>query len=87
MARKVVAMETKLAVVLSSGADINVTAVCAQLGISRQTFYRWKGKYGGLAVSDAQKLKALEDENRRLKQLLAESMPGVAALKDLLGKN
>ncbi len=61
--------------------------VCRRHGISRQTFYRWKGKYGGLAVSDAQKLKALEDENRRLKQLLAESMPGVAALKDLLGKN
>jgi putative transposase len=61
--------------------------VCRRHGISPQTFYRWKAKYGGLEVSDAQKLKGLEDENRRLKKLLAESMLDVAALKDLLGKN
>jgi putative transposase len=61
--------------------------VCRRHGISRQTFYRWKSKYGGMEVSDAQKLKALEDENRRLKKLLAESMLDVSALKDLLGKN
>jgi putative transposase len=57
---------------------------CRRHGISPQTYYRWKAKYGGLEVSDAQKLKALEDENRRLKKLLAESMLDVAALKDLL---
>jgi len=61
--------------------------VCRRHGISEQTFYRWKAKYGGMQASDAQKLKALEDENRRLKKLLAESMLDVAALKDLLGKN
>jgi putative transposase len=61
--------------------------VCRRHGISQQTFYRWKSKYGGMEVSDAQKLKALEDENRRLKKLLAESMLDVSALKDLLGKN
>jgi putative transposase len=61
--------------------------VCRRHGISQQTFYRWKAKYGGMGVSDAQKLKSLEDENRRLKKLLAESMLDVAALKDLLGKN
>lgn len=61
--------------------------VCRRHGISAQTFYRWKARYGGLDVSDAQKLKTLEDENRRLKKLLAESMLDVAALKDLLGKN
>jgi putative transposase len=61
--------------------------VCRRHGISEQTFYRWKAKYGGMGVSDAQKLKTLEDENRRLKKLLAESMLDVAALKDLLGKN
>jgi transposase len=65
-----------------------VTAeVCRRHGISEQTFYRWKAKYSGMSVSDAQKLKTLEDENRRLKKLLAESMLDVAALKDLLGKN
>ena len=61
--------------------------VCRRHGISQQTFYRWKSKYGGMEISDAQKLKALEDENRRLKRLLAASMLDVSALKDLLGKN
>jgi putative transposase len=61
--------------------------VCRRHGISPQTFYRWKAKYCGMGISDAQKLKTLEDENWRLKKLLAESMLDVAALKDLLGKN
>ena len=56
-------------------------------GISDATFYKWKAKYGGLEVSEARRLKSLEDENRRLKKLLAESMLDNAALKDLLGKN
>ena len=60
--------------------------VCRRHGISEQTFYRWKAKYSGMSVSDAQKLKSLEDENRRLKKLLAESMLDVSALKDLMGK-
>ena len=61
--------------------------VCRRHGISEQTFYRWKAKYGGMGPSDAQRLKGLEDENRRLKKLLAESMLDVAALKDLLARN
>ena len=61
--------------------------VCRRHGVSEQTFYRWKAKYGGMTPSDAAKLKALEDENRRLKKLLAEAMLDVAALKDVLGKN
>jgi putative transposase len=61
--------------------------VCRRHGISEQTFYRWKAKYGGMGRSDAQRLKRLEDENRRLQKLLAESMLDVAALKDLLAKN
>jgi hypothetical protein len=48
---------------------------------------KWKAKYGGMEVSDAKRLKGLEDENRRLKKLLAEAMLDNAALKDLLGKN
>ena len=62
-------------------------AVCRKLGVSQQTLYCWKAKYSGMNVSDAQMLKGLEDENRRLKRLLAESMLNVAALKDLLAKN
>ena len=61
--------------------------VCWRHGISEQTFYRWKSRYGGMTPSDATKLKTLEDENRRLKRLLAEAMLDVSALKDLLGKN
>ena len=61
--------------------------VCRRHGISEQTFYRWKSKYGGMEPSDARRLKSLEDENRRLKKLLAESMLDVSALKGLLAKN
>jgi putative transposase len=61
--------------------------VCRKHGISGATFYKWKAKYGGMDVSDARKLKALEEENRRLKKLLAEAMLDVAVLKDVLAKN
>jgi putative transposase len=80
--------EAQIIVVLREQEAGSATAeVCRRHGISEQTFYRWKAKYGGMQASDAQKLKALEDEDRRLKKLLAESMLDVAALKDLLRKN
>jgi putative transposase len=60
--------------------------LCRKHGISEATFYNWKSKYGGMDVSEARRLKALEDENRKLKKLLAESMLDNAALKDLLTK-
>jgi putative transposase len=55
-------------------------------GISEATLYNWKAKYGGMDVSDAKRLRALEDENRKLKKLLAESMLDQAAMKELLTK-
>ncbi len=55
--------------------------ICRRHGISDGTFYKWKAKYGGLEVSEARRLKSLEDENRRLKKLLAEAMLDNAALK------
>jgi putative transposase len=55
-------------------------------GISEATLYNWKAKYGGMDVSDAKRLRAVEDENRKLKKLLAESMLDQAALKELLSK-
>ena len=61
--------------------------VCRRHGIGTTTFYKWKARYGGLEVSEARRLKALEDENRRLKKLLAEALLDVAAPKDLLAKN
>lgn len=54
-------------------------------GISHDTFYRWKRKFGGLDVSDARRLKQLEDENRRLKRIVADQALNVQVLKDLLG--
>jgi putative transposase len=61
--------------------------LCRRHGISGTTFYKWKAKFGGMEASDAKRLRALEDENRRLKKLLAEQMLDNAALKDLVGKN
>jgi putative transposase len=60
--------------------------LCRRHGIAESTFYKWKAKYGSMEVSEAKRLKALEDENARLKKLLAESMLNEAALRDLLGK-
>ena len=60
--------------------------VCRKHGISSATFYKWKAKYGGLDVSEAKRLRSLEDENRRLKKLLAETMLDNAMLKDISGK-
>ena len=60
--------------------------VCRKHGISSATFYKWKAKYGGLEVSEARRLKALEDENRRLKKLLAEAMLDNAMLKNIASK-
>jgi putative transposase len=60
--------------------------LCRKHGISQATFYNWKAKFGGLEVSEAKRLKGLEDENARLKKLLADAMLDNAALKDLLSK-
>ena len=68
-------------------AGLGAAELCRKHGISDATFYNWKSKYGGMTVSEAARLRTLEDENRRLKKLLAESMLDVSALKDLLGKN
>jgi putative transposase len=60
--------------------------ICRKHGVSSATFYKWKGKYGGLDVSDARRLKALEDENSKLKKLLAEAMLDNAMLKEISSK-
>lgn len=68
-------------------AGIAVADICRKHGISDATFYTWRSRFGGMEVSDAKKLKALEEENRKLKKLLAESMLDVATLREALGKN
>ena len=68
-------------------AGLSAAELCRKHGISDATFYNWRSKYGGMEASEAKRLKALEEENRKLKKLLAESMLDVATLKELLGKN
>jgi len=63
-----------------------VTELCRKHGMSSATYYAWKVKYGGLEVSEAKRLRALEDENGKLKRLLADAMLDNAGLKDLLAK-
>jgi putative transposase len=64
----------------------SIAAICRQHGIAENTFYRWRKAYGGMSVSEAQRLKELEKENTRLKRLLAERCLEVDALKELLAK-
>ena len=68
-------------------AGLSASELCRKHGISDATFYNWRSKYGGMDVSDAKKLKALEAENAKLKKLLAESVMDVSTLKEMLGKN
>ena len=67
-------------------AGVPVADLCRKHGVSNASIYKWKAKYGGMDVSEAKRLKALEDENARLKKLLADAMLDNSALKDLLGK-
>ena len=68
-------------------AGVGVADLCRKHGVSSASLYKWKAKYGGMDVSEAKKLRALEDENAKLKRLLADAMLDNSALKDLLGKN
>jgi len=65
-------------------AGLKVAEICRQAGICEQTFYRWKSKYGGMGASEVQRLKAMEDENRRLKQLVGEQALDIQALNAAL---
>lgn len=68
-------------------AGLSAAELCRKHGVSDATFYKWRSKYGGMEVSDAKRLKILEDENGRLKKLLAEHMMDVSTLKEMLAKN
>jgi len=80
--------EEQIIAVLKEGeAGTPVSELCRKYGMSDATYYNWKSKYSGMTVSDLKKLKALEEENRRLKQIVAEQALDIRALKDLLSKN
>jgi putative transposase len=78
--------EQIIAVLKEQEAGMPTAEVCRRHGISSATFYKWKSKFGGLEVSDARRLRTLEQENARLKKLLAEAMLDNVVLKDLASK-
>ena len=78
--------EQIIAILREQEAGATTAELCRRHGISSATFYAWKAKYGGMEVSEARRLKALEDENTRLKRLLADAMLDNVALKDLIAK-
>jgi putative transposase len=80
--------EEQIIAVLKEGeAGAKVGDLCRKYGMSDATYYNWKSKYSGMTLSDLKKLKALEEENRRLKQIVGEQALDIRALKDLLSKN
>ena len=78
--------EQIIGVLKEAEAGMKVADLCRKHGISDATYYNWKAKFGGMTVSEAQRLKALESENSKLKRLLAESLLDNAALKDVVGR-
>lgn len=76
-----------IAVLKEAQAGIGVSELCRKYGISDATFYNWKAKYGGLTVNEARRIRSLEDENRRLKHLVAEQALEIQALKAVVSKN
>jgi len=86
MKRKRFTEEQIIGILKEADAGAKSTELCRRHGISEQTFYRWKSKYGGLEVSEARRLRTLEHENARLKRLVADLTLDNLALKDLVGK-
>ena len=78
--------EQIIKVLKEHAAGLSAADVCRKHGISDATFYKWRSRFGGMEISDARKLKALEEENRRLKKLLADTMLDAATLKEMLAK-
>ena len=78
--------EQIIAILKEQEAGMATAEVCRRHGISPATFYKWKAKYGGLEVSEAKRLRSLEDENAKLKKLVAEAMLNIAVLKDITAK-
>ena len=79
--------EQIIAVLKEHAAGTPAQELGRRLGVGVETLYRWKRKYGGMDVSEARRLRALEDENRRLKRIVADQALDITALKDVLSKN
>jgi putative transposase len=87
MVRKKYTEEQIIAVLREAEAGSKIVELCRKYGMSEATYYNWKTKYAGLTVSELKRLKTLEDENRRLKQIVGEQALDIRALKELLSKN
>ncbi len=87
MVRKRYTEEQIIAVLQEAEAGTKVAELCRKYGISEATYYNWKTKYAGMTVSELRRLKTLEAENRRLKQIVAEQTLDNLTLKELLSKN
>jgi len=87
MVRKRYTEEQIIQVLKEGEAGAQVSDLCRRYGVSVATYYNWKAKYAGMTVSDLRRLKSLEAENRRLKQIVGEQALDINALKDLLSKN
>ena len=79
--------EEQIIAILKEAENGKVMEVIRRHGIAQKTYYNWKAKYGGLEVSEARRLRALEEENRRLKKLVADQALDISLLKELLGKD
>lgn len=79
--------EQIIGILKQAEAGMTVAAVCRQHGISDATFYKWRSKFGGLEVGEARRLRGLEEENQRLKRLVADQALDIQVLKEVLGKN
>ena len=86
MPKKRFSEEQIVAALRQADAGMKVVDICRKMGVSEQSFYRWKSKYGGMEASDARRLKELEAENAKLKKLLAEAHLDNAALKDVVSR-
>lgn len=78
--------ERIIGILKEAEAGMKIAEVCRTYGISEATYYNWKAKFGGMTVSDAQRLRALEQESSKLKQLLAEAHLDISALKDVVSR-
>lgn len=87
MKRSRFSQEQIIGILKEHQAGMSAGDLCRRHGISDATFYTWRKKYGGMDVSDAKRLKALEEENAKLKKLLAEQMMDASTLREMLGKN
>lgn len=87
MSKKRYTEEQIIRILKEAETGVKTTDLCRKYGVSEGTLYNWKAKYGGMDVSDAKRLKALEEENRKLKRIVADQALDVMAMKELLSKN